>query len=127
MPGAIPHITAGILLFILGSIYFKDYFKQDNTFKKLFFLLVVCLFFSFIPDIFLIIHYIGNVFSFCSVIPYHNLLHIIFFVISIIFLLLLKFVINIKNKPIWIMGMWCLLVHITMDLIIPDTGMNIWI
>ena len=127
MPGALPHISAGVALFIIGIIYFKGYLAEEKNCKRLFYLLFVCLFFSIIPDFFLIIYYIGHVSTFCSILPYHNMLHIIFFVFSIVFLLILNFLINIKSKPIWTIGMLCVIVHITMDVIIPDTGMNIWI
>ncbi len=128
MPGAIPHITAAFTLFIIGRYYFKNYFTENNKYKKLLLLGFTCLLFSTIPDIFLIIYYITNTFSwtsFCAIVPYHNLMHIILFIIGFFGLIFIKFFTNIKSKPIWIMGMWALLLHITMDLLIPDT--SIWI
>lgn len=125
MPGAIPHITAGTVLFIIGIYYYKNYFKDENKSIKPFLLAFTCIFFSIIPDIFLIIYYTTYAFSFCSILPYHNLLHIILFITAIVGLLAITFFLNIKNKPIWTMGMWAILLHITMDLSIPD--ISIWI
>lgn len=125
MPGAIPHITAGVALFFIGRYYFKNYFNQDDKSIKLFLLAFVCISFSIIPDFLLIIYYTTYSFSFCAILPYHNLLHIILFITAIVGLLVTKFFLNIKSKPIWIMGMWAILLHIIMDLSIPD--ISIWI
>lgn len=118
MPGAITHLIAGFTLIIIGRYYFKNYFNENNKFKKLISLGFSCIFFSIIPDIFLIIYYITNKFSwlsYCAILPYHNLIHVILFIFGIVALLFIKFLTNIKSKPIWIMGMWALLLHITMD------------
>ena len=125
MPGAIPHIIAGFTLFIIGKYYYKNFFNEGNKSKKLFILLFICLSFSFIPDFLLIIYYTTYSFSFCGIIPYHNLLHIILFIIATIVLLVIKFFLNIKSEPIWTMGLLAIIIHPIMDLIIPDTG--IWI
>jgi len=125
MPGALPHITAGFVMFIIGKYYFKSYFNEDNKFKKLILLAFVCILFSSITDIFLIAHYSTHILPYCTMLPYHNLLHLIFFAIAISVILILKYLGDIKQKPILFMGMLCILLHIVMDLLIPDTG--IWI
>ena len=125
MPGALLHITAGLTLFIIGKYYFKSYFNQEDKYRKLFLLAFVCVTFSIIPDIMLIIYYTTHLYTFCTFIPYHDSLHNIFFIISVIGLLFINFLSNIKNKPIWIMGMLALLLHTTMDLFVPDISM--WI
>jgi hypothetical protein len=125
MPGFLPHLIAGCAMFIIGRYYFKSYFDESEKAKKLFLLAVVCLSFSFIPDFFLIIYYTTHVLSFCDFLPYHDLLFFISGPIAIIGLLILKFGVDIKTKPVWIMGMWCILLHVTIDLFIPD--MSVWI
>jgi membrane-bound metal-dependent hydrolase YbcI (DUF457 family) len=125
MPGAIPHIIAGAALFIIGRYYFKSYFNKDDKSIKLFLLAFVCISFSIIPDFLLTIYYTTYAFSFCDILPYHNVLHIILFIIALVGLLAIKFFLDTKNKPIWIMGMCAILLHITMDLSLPD--ISIWI
>ncbi|MCJ7572541.1 MAG: hypothetical protein MUO82_11825 [Candidatus Thermoplasmatota archaeon] len=126
MPGAIPHIIAGFALFIIGRYYFKDYFNENDKSIKLFLLAFACISFSIIPDFPLIIYYLTYAWSsICDIYPYHDLLHIILFIIAFFGLFVIKFFSHIKIKPIWIMGMWAILLHITMDLVIPEIG--IWI
>jgi len=125
MPGAIPHLIAGISMFIIGRYYFKNYFDKGDKSKKLFLLAGVCISFSFMPDFVLIIYYITNILPFDTMCPYHTLVHLLFIPIAIVFLFSLAYLVELKRKPIWIMGMWSILLHVTMDFIIPDT--SIWI
>jgi len=125
IPGAIPHITAGFIMFFIGRYYFKSYFNKGNKFKKQFFLAVSCLFFSCITDFILIIYYATYILPFETALIYHDFVQLIFFFLAIIGLFIFNFLIDIESKPIWIMGMLCILLHITMDLFIPETG--IWI
>ena len=124
MPGAIPHLIAGSAMFIIGRYYFKSYFDGDDKAKERFLLLFVCLSFTFIPDFFLIIYYTTKIFSFETALLYHDFVFIIVGPIAIFFLLLLKFGIKVKTKPVWIMGLWCIILHLIMDFFIPDNG--IW-
>jgi hypothetical protein len=126
LPGAIPHLLAGFSTIAIGRLYFKNYFKDDNEYKKMLYLVLICIFFSHIADFFLILHYGIGLFDFCTILPYHDLLHVILFVIAILGLSLIL-ILKPKNKPIWIMGMLCILLHITMDVVAPDTYPNIWI
>ena len=125
MPGGLVHLVAGTAMFVIGRYYYKDYFEGVNKTKESILLLIVCLFFSILPDFFLIIYYTTHVLPFEVFLTYHDLVLLISGPIAIITLLILKYWINIKRKPLLIMGMWCILLHITMDLFIPETG--IWI
>jgi len=125
MPGALLHLAAGTAMFGIGRFYFKSYFEGDNKTKESILLLVVCLFFSIIPDFFLIIYYTTYILPFEVLLTYHDVVLLISGPIAIVTLLILKYWVNIERKPLLIMGIWCILLHIIMDLFIPDTG--IWI
>ena len=125
MPGALVHLAAGTTMFVIGRYYFKNYFISDNKTKENILLLFACLFFSIIPDFFLIIYYTTYILPFEVFLNYHDLVLLISGPLALIVLLILKYKVNIKRKPILIMGMWCILLHITMDLFISETG--IWI
>jgi len=121
MPGLIPHLIAGTALYLIGIFYYRSYFKENNKIL----LAIVCLTFSVIPDLFLGIYYTTHLLSFNTLLPYHVFTHLILTptVILVFTLLLLK--IDTKRKPIWIMGIWALLVHIVMDLLIQETNLFI--
>jgi len=125
MPGVLLHIAAGTAMFVLGRYYFKNYFIGDNKTKENILLLFACLFFSIIPDFFLIIYYTTYILPFEVFLNYHDLFILISGPLAIFVLLILKYKVNTERKTILIMGMWCILLHITMDLFIPETG--IWI
>lgn len=125
MPGAIPHIIAGLSLFIISKYYFKNYINEKNKYLKLFLLLFTCLTFSIIPDFFLIIYYTTYLYPFNYILTYHNLLHLILFLTALITLIFFRNFLKIKNKPILIIGISAILLHITMDLLIPDY--SLWI
>jgi Ca2+/H+ antiporter len=125
MPGAIPHIIAGLSLFIISTYYFKNYINEKNKSVKLFLLLFTCIIFSIIPDFFLIIYYLTYLHPFNYILSYHNLLHLILLLTALITLIFTSNILKIKNKPIWFMGILAILLHITMDLLVPDN--NLWI
>jgi hypothetical protein len=125
MPGALPHLFAGSLMFLVGRFYFRTYF--NNKIKKQFFLLIICLLFSFIPDFFLIIYYSTYLFSFEFFLLYHNIVFLLSVPIAIIAIFILTFGTNIETKPLWIMGFWCIILHIIMDLFLPHNTYGIWI
>jgi len=125
MPGALIHLAAGATMFLIGRFYFKNFFEENNKIKENIILLFTCLFFSLIPDFFLIIYYTTYIEPYEVLLTYHNFVLIISGPIAISALLILKYKINLKRKPILIMGLWCILLHITMDVFIADTG--IWI
>ena len=125
MPGILPHLIAGCSMFIIGRFYYRNYFDGKEKFKERLLLLFVCIMFSFIADFFLIIYYTTKILPFDTLLPYHNLVFIIIGPIAIFFLLLIKFVINLKREPIWMMGLWAIILHVIMDYFIPDFG--VWI
>ncbi len=128
MPGAIPHITAGISLFIISVYYYKNYINENKKFIKLFLLAFACISLSIIPDSILILYYSTKEFSWSSfqdTLPYHNLLHLILFIIAFFSFFIIKFFFNIKNKPIFIVGIAAIILHITIDIFLP--GFNLLI
>ena len=120
MPGVILHLVAGTAMFIISRIYFNDYFEKNEKTTKLILLAGICLTFSFIPDFILGIYYTTHILPYKMLQPYHILTHIIFTPAAIVALLILKYKVDIKRGPIWITGFWCIVVHISMDLFIPD-------
>ena len=124
MPGALPHLIAGCTMYIIGRYYFKSYFDKNNKTKEKLLLAVVCLSFSFIPDVFAIIYHTTYILPFGILIQYHILAHLIFTPTAITILLILKYRVDTKKGPIWIMGLWCILLHIIMDLLIQET--SVW-
>ena len=124
IPGAIPHLLAGCVMFFIGWLYFRSYFAEHANREKLY-LLLVCLVFSLIPDFFGGLYHVFHFLPFEVVEPFHILLHVIVTPLSLIVLLLLLFKIDIKRRPMWIMGFGCIVVHIIMDLLIHEHSM--WI
>ncbi len=122
MPGAIPHLIAGGAMFIIGRYYYRNYFDGEDKFKERILLAAVCLSFSIVPDIILAVYYTTHISAFYTLLPLHNFVHLIFSPIAIIVLLVLKFKVNVKREPIWIMGLWCIILHLVMDLFISEHG-----
>jgi hypothetical protein len=120
MPGAIPHLVAGGAMFIIGRLYYSSYFDGKEKFKERLLLAGVCLIFSLIPDFILAIYYTTNFSEFCTLLPIHNFVHLIFSPVAIIILIILKLKLNVKREPVWIIGLWCIIIHVVMDLIIQE-------
>jgi hypothetical protein len=125
MPGIIPHLLAGTGMFLIGEFYFRYKSKTTHPLSDHFLLFGVTLFFSLFPDFPLGLYYVFGVFSPEKLYEYHNLLHDIMTPISIGGLLIIKYIINTKKEPIWIMGIICVLLHVTMDAYIHEGGL--WI
>ena len=123
MPGFLPHLIAGCAMFIIGRYFYKSYF--DGKTKEQLLLSFVCLSFSFIPDFPLGLYYIFNILSFKILVQYHFFLHIIISPLAIAILLILKYRVDTKREPIWLMGLCCIVLHIAMDLFIQETGVLI--
>ena len=119
MPGLIPHLIAGTALYFIGVSYYRSYFKENN--KLL--LAIVCLTFSVIPDLFLGLYYTTNLLSYETLLPYHVFTHMILTPIAIIIFTLLLLIFDTKRKPIWVMGIWALLLHIVMDILIEEMNL----
>ena len=124
MPGILTHIIASCTTFIIGRYYYRSYFNSDNKTNKLLLLAVVCISFSLIPDFFLGIHYITHIFSKCIIMSYHNFTHVALIPIAIVSLLII-YLVNPKRKPIWVMGLWSIILHIVMDFFIYKEGLFI--
>lgn len=125
MPGIIPHLLAGSSMFLVGEFYFKYKSKITHPPIDHMLLLGVTLFFSLFPDFPLGIYYMFNLYSPEILMDYHITLHTIITPLSITGLLIIKYVVNTKKEPIWIMGIICILIHITMDTYIHEGGL--WI
>ncbi len=118
MPGIVTHMLTGCALSIIGRYYFKKYF--DNDHKKQLLLVITCLSFSFLPDIFLGIYYTTYILPFEVLVRYHIIAHIVFSRIAIVVLILMMG--DTKRKPFWAMGLWSIILHLSMDLFIRETG-----
>jgi Na+/melibiose symporter-like transporter len=121
MPGLIPHLVAGTALYFIGVFYYRSYFKENN--KLL--LAIACFSFSILPDLFLGLYYTTGLLSYETLLPYHVFTHLILTPIAIIVFAILLFRFDTKRKPIWVIGILALLVHIVMDLLIQETNLFI--
>jgi len=121
MPGAIPHLITGSVLYLIGRYSFRTYFKGDQKIKKELLLAIVCLTFSLIPDFFLGIYYLVHLEPFKTLLPYQVFTHLVLTPVAIGILLPIILV-DIKRRPIWIMGASALVLHIIMDLFIIETN-----
>ena len=125
MPGIIPHLLAGTGMFLVGEFYFHYNSKDHHPLSDHVLLLGITLFFSLFPDAPLGLYYLFNIYSLEILVEYHILLHTIITPFSIVGLLVIKYIINTKREPIWIMGIICILIHIMMDTYIHEGGL--WI
>jgi len=125
LPGSLPHMFAGSIMYFIGRYYFRRYFDSGNKTKELILLAVVCLICSLIPDFFLAIYYTTHISPFETFLPYHDFIHLIFTPLAIAILLTLKYIVNTKRGPIWVMGLWSIILHLIMDLFIQEHG--VWI
>lgn len=121
MPGVIPHLIVGSILFLIGRYSFRTYFKGDQKLKKELLLAVVCLTFSILPDFFLGIYYLTHIEPESVLMPYQVFTHLRLTPIAIGVLIPIVLV-DKKRRPIWIMGAAALLLHIIMDLFILETN-----
>jgi membrane-bound metal-dependent hydrolase YbcI (DUF457 family) len=123
MPGLLPHLFAGISLYCIGRLYFKKYFINNPNDNYLLFL--ICLLFSIIPDLFLGIYYTTHVLSFNTLKEYHNMTHYLFSPIAFILLIIAICWRGLSKRPIWIMGLFAIGIHILMDIFIDEFGVLI--
>ena len=118
MPGIVTHLLTGFVLNIIGRFYFKNYF--DYNYKKQFFLLITCITFSILPDVFLGIYYTTHILPLNVLASYHRIAHIAFSPIAIVILLLWRS--ETERKIYWEMSLWAIILHLSMDLFIQETG-----
>jgi len=121
MPGAITHLIAGSILYVIGRYSFRTYFKGDQKLKKEAALAVVCLGFSLIPDFFLGIYYLTHLEPESILMLYQVFTHFVLTPIAIVILLPIV-LFDTKRRPLWIMGASALALHIIMDLFIIETN-----
>jgi len=121
MPGVIPHLITGSVLYLIGRYSFRTYFKDNQKLKKDILLAVVCLLFSILPDFFLGIYYFTHLEPKSVLMPYQAFTHLILTPIAIgVLIPIILF--DKKRRPIWIMGAIALILHIIMDLFIVETN-----
>ena len=125
MPGFIPHFIAGNAMFLIGSYYIQHYTSLELTRRKHIFFYIICIIFSIIPDFPLALYYAFHIGSYELLVQPHAFLHYIISPVSVLFFIMLNFIYPVKNKPLWIFGILCILLHIMMDAIIQETGL--WI
>lgn len=119
MPGIVTHMLTGCILSIVGRFYFINYFNYNHKTKKQYLLVITCLSFSFLPDISLGIYYTTHILPFKVLARYHTITHILFCPIAIGVLLMMRS--DTKRKPLWAMGLWTIILHLSMDLLIHET------
>jgi hypothetical protein len=124
MPGVLTHLTAGIIIFAFSSLILKKIYNEKYTRLNLFLLGGVCIVFSIVPDFPLGLYYALGLFSYDSLLEYHILVHKIISPVAIVGFLLLRFSVNMKREFIWEIGIFCIIVHVVMDMFIQDHG--IW-
>ena len=125
MPGFLPHFIVGNILFFIGWQYTSTLLKKDFTRNEYLLLYVVCLFGSVIPDFPLGLYYLFNVGSFDSLIMYHIFLHLIISPLAVGVFIILNIIGNVRKKPIWIFGVFSVIIHVLMDAMIEEMG--VWI
>lgn len=121
MPGAIPHLITGSVLYLIGRVSFRAYFRDDQKHKKELLLAVVCLVFGILPDFFLGLYYTIHLEPFKVLMSYQVFTHFILTPIAVGALFLLAFLFDTKRRPIWFMGTVALVLHVIMDLLITET------
>jgi len=118
MPGIITHTFAGIIVSVIGRVYYKDFL--DYKYKKQLIFIITCLTFSVLPDVFLGIYYTTHILDFNVLANYHRITHMLFPIVAIIFLILARS--DKKRQPYWAIALTAIIVHLIMDLLIIETG-----
>lgn len=115
MAGLVIHLIAGSTLYLIGRYHFRTYFNADQRTTENLLLLGVCLIFSVLPDFFLAIYYTTHLLPFRILMSYQMFNHALLIPLAIGILILLIYKVDIKRKPLWIMGIWALTLHLIMD------------
>jgi hypothetical protein len=121
MPGAIIHLITGSVLYLIGRVSFRNYFKENQKLKKNLLLATVCITFSLLPDFFLGIYYLTHLEPASVLMPYQEFTHLQLTPIAIGVLIPIA-LLDAKRRPLWIMGITALILHIIMDLYIVETN-----
>ena len=125
MPGFIPHFLAGHFIFLLSYGILYSYTSLEKTTNNTLLLYSVCIIFSIIPDFPLGLFYILNIGTFSSLLQYHALLHKIISPLAVSVFIVLSVFNIIRKKQIWIVGVFCIILHIFLDATIEEMG--VWI
>ena len=125
MPGFIPHFIVGNAMFLIGSYYIQNHTDLSFPRSKQFGFYTICILSSIIPDFPLALYYALHIGSFQMLVGPHAMLHAIISPIAVVLFIILSTIFPVKNKPIWIFGILCILLHIAMDAVIQETG--VWI
>lgn len=125
MPGFIPHFIAGNAMFLIGSFVIQNYTQLELSRKQHVLFYLICITASIIPDFPLALYYGFHIGSYDLLLQPHATLHYIISPLAVFFFIMLNFIFPVKNKPIWIVGILCILLHIVLDSFIQETG--IWI
>lgn len=125
MPGFIPHFIAGNAMFLIGSYVIQNHTSLELTRKKHVLFYLICIATSIIPDFPLALYYAFHIGSYELLVQPHATLHYIISPLAVVFFITLNFIFPVKNKPIWIFGILCILLHIILDSFIQETG--VWI
>jgi hypothetical protein len=121
MPGAIIHLITGSVLYLIGRVTFRSFFKDNQKLKKNLLLAAVCIMFSLLPDFFLGLYYLTHLEPASVLMPYQAFTHLQLTPIAIGILIPI-ILLDTKRRPIWIMGTTALVLHIIMDLYIIETN-----
>jgi dolichyl-phosphate-mannose--protein O-mannosyl transferase len=116
MPGVIPHLIAGSILYLIGRVTFRSYFEGDQKLRKNLLLAAVCLVFSLASDFFLAVYYLTHLVPVTILMSYQRFTHQYLTPLAI-GLLIPILIVDRKRRPLWIMGVFALALHLAMDLI----------
>ncbi len=119
MAGVLYHLLAGSALALIGRYYYNTTFDGEHRLKERLYLIGTCLFLSVFPDMFIGL----KIFFGTETMQFHLLLHVIALPISVFFLLMLHFYIDIKDEPIMVMGFISIVLHIILDYFVEEIGM----
>ncbi len=124
MPGFFPHFIMGHAVFLVGVAILKKTWNQILTRNYLLLLYIVCISASIIPDFPLGIYIVFHIGSRPQLLPIHAYVHQIITPIAFALFLVLSLITEQKKRPIWALGLVCILIHVLMDYLIEEMG--IW-
>jgi len=85
-------------------------------------LYAVCIIGSIIPDFPLGLYYVFHIGSYASLLPVHALFHTIITPSAIILFTVLSIIVDKHKRPIWLLGLMSVFIHIIMDYTIQEMG-----
>ena len=121
MPGVFAHLIAGNAMFLIGTVILQFSSIPSST-KNILLLYGVCIFSSIIPDFFLSMYFVFHVDSYQNLLVFHNELHHIVSPLATVIFVILSGLNVIKKKAIWIMGPFCIILHVIMDAVINESS-----